>query len=213
MTENNYINEQLLKQISAEQNVKISQIKEVLKLLNEGATVPFIARYRKEQTDGLDEEQIRAIWQQWDYGQKLAERKEDVMRAIRMIMFWSMVFTMVIVILLNIFLHVFFSMFGQGAEFIEEGTSVIRMVSLGMIIMSMANIWLNSVTGTGHTRVNLMIEIVAISLYMIYTWYFMKVNYVSLAMAWSNEFIYWLSILIMAFWFMKRGKWKEKVQK
>ena len=82
MTENNYINEQLLKQISAEQNVKISQIKEVLKLLNEGATVPFIARYRKEQTGGLDEEQIRAIWQQWDYGQKLAERKEDVMRLI-----------------------------------------------------------------------------------------------------------------------------------
>lgn len=138
-------------------------------------------------------------------------RKEEVLKAIRMIMFWSMGFTLVIVILLNIFPHVFFSMFGQGAEFIEEGTSVIRMVSLGMIFMSMANIWLNAVTGTGQTRVNLMIEIVAISLYMIYTWYFMKVQYISLAMAWSNEFIYWLSIMIMAFWFMKKGTWKKKV--
>lgn len=82
MAENNYINDQLLKQISTEQNVKISQIQEVLKLLNEGATVPFIARYRKEQTGGLDEEEIRAIWQEWDYGQKLAERKQDVMRLI-----------------------------------------------------------------------------------------------------------------------------------
>lgn len=82
MAENNYINEQLLNQISTEQNVKISQIKEVLKLLDEGATVPFIARYRKEQTGGLDEEQIRAISQEWEYGQKLAERKEDVMRLI-----------------------------------------------------------------------------------------------------------------------------------
>lgn len=82
MAENNYINEQLLNQISAEQNVKISQIKEVLKLLDDGATVPFIARYRKEQTGGLDEEQIRAISQEWEYGQKLAERKEDVMRLI-----------------------------------------------------------------------------------------------------------------------------------
>lgn len=140
-------------------------------------------------------------------------RKEEVLKAVRMIMYWSIGFTLVIVILLNIFPGVFFSMFGQGAEFIDEGTSVIRMVSLGMILMSMANIWLNAVTGTGQTRVNLMIEIVAITLYMIYTWYFMKVNYVSLAMAWSNEFIYWLSILIMAFWFMKRGKWKNANQK
>ena len=82
MVENNYINEQLLKKISDEQNVKIAQIKAVLKLIEEGGTVPFIARYRKEATGGLDEEQIRAIYQEWDYGQKLAERKEAVMRLI-----------------------------------------------------------------------------------------------------------------------------------
>jgi len=82
MEENNYINEQLLKKISEEQNVKITQIKAVLKLIEEGGTVPFIARYRKEATGGLDEEQIRAIYQEWDYGQKLAERKEAVMRLI-----------------------------------------------------------------------------------------------------------------------------------
>lgn len=82
MVENNYINEQLLKKISEEQNVKIAQIQAVLKLIEEGGTVPFIARYRKEVTGGLDEEQIRAIYQEWDYGQKLAERKEAVMRLI-----------------------------------------------------------------------------------------------------------------------------------
>ena len=83
MSENNYINEQLLEKIAKEQNVKISQINAVLKLIEEeGATVPFIARYRKELTGNLDEEQIRAIYQEWDYGQKLAERKETIMRLI-----------------------------------------------------------------------------------------------------------------------------------
>lgn len=82
MVENNYINEQLLKQIETEQNVSIPQIQAVLKLIEEGGTVPFIARYRKEVTGGLDEEQIRAIYQEWEYGQKLAERKEDIMRLI-----------------------------------------------------------------------------------------------------------------------------------
>lgn len=82
MEENNYINEALLAKISKEQNVKIVQINAVLGLIEQGATVPFIARYRKEVTGNLDEEQIRAIYQEWEYGQKLAARKEDVMRLI-----------------------------------------------------------------------------------------------------------------------------------
>ena len=82
MVENNYINEQLLNKISVEQNVRIAQIQAVLKLIEDGGTVPFIARYRKEATGGLDEEKIRSIYTEWEYGQKLAERKEDIMRLI-----------------------------------------------------------------------------------------------------------------------------------
>lgn len=82
MIENNYINDELLKQISEKLVVSITQIKAVLKLIEDGGTVPFIARYRKEVTGGLDEDQIRAIYTEWDYGQKLAERKEDIIRLI-----------------------------------------------------------------------------------------------------------------------------------
>ena len=82
MIENNHINDQLLHKIEVEQHVSIPQILAVLKLIEEGGTVPFIARYRKEVTGGLDEDQIRAIYQEWEYGQKLAERKEDIMRLI-----------------------------------------------------------------------------------------------------------------------------------
>ena len=80
--ENNYVEDILLGKISRELNIRVSQIRAVLKLLEEGATVPFIARYRKEATGNLDEEQIRAIYQEWDYGQKLYERKEAVLKAI-----------------------------------------------------------------------------------------------------------------------------------
>ena len=80
--ENNYINDALIQQIAKSQNVRISQIMAVLALIEQGGTVPFIARYRKEVTGNLDEEQIRAIYNEWEYGQKLAQRKEDVMRLI-----------------------------------------------------------------------------------------------------------------------------------
>jgi multidrug resistance protein, MATE family len=138
-------------------------------------------------------------------GQK---READVLPAIKRIMLWSVAFCCVPVTILNIYPEVFFSLFGQQAAFISEGISVIRMVSLGMILMSIANIWLNGVTGTGKTTVNLAIELVAITLYMAYTWYFMKIHYISLAMAWSNEFVYWSCIFIISFLYLRSGKWK-----
>ena len=51
----------LYKQIAKQLNITTNQINAVLKLLEEGSTVPFIARYRKEVTGALDEEQIREI--------------------------------------------------------------------------------------------------------------------------------------------------------
>ncbi len=80
--ENNYVEDVLLGKISLELNIRVGQIRAVLRLIEEGATVPFIARYRKEATGNLDEEQIRAIYQEWEYGQKLYERKEAVIKAI-----------------------------------------------------------------------------------------------------------------------------------
>ncbi|MEJ7625846.1 MAG: MATE family efflux transporter [Ferruginibacter sp.] len=140
-------------------------------------------------------------------GQK---REEEVLLLIKRIMYWSMGLCLAMCIFLNLFPGVFFSLFGQDHSFVNSGIPVIRMVSLGLLFMSIANIWLNGVTGTGKTKVNLFIEIVAIVLYLIYTYYFMKVNYISLSMAWSNEFIYWTSIFIMSFLYLKSGKWKTK---
>ncbi len=137
-------------------------------------------------------------------------REKDVMRLVKMITAWSFGLCLFMVCLLNIFPENFFRLFGQDESFVKEGIPVIRMVSMGMLLMSIANVWLNSVTGTGKTTVNLRIEIIAIILYMAYTWYFMKLNYISLAMAWSNEFIYWTSIFLMSFFYMKSGRWKGK---
>ncbi|MGG9972145.1 MATE family efflux transporter [Ferruginibacter sp. SUN002] len=142
-------------------------------------------------------------------GQK---REDKVMEAITKTMLLSIAFCLVMVILLNIFPELFFSLFGKDDAFVEAGIPVARVVSLGMLFMSMANIWLNGVTGTGKTKVNLMIEIVAIIFYLLHSFYFMKWHFVSLAMAWSNEVVYWSVILIMSFIFLKSGKWKTDKQ-
>lgn len=73
---------ELIKSVAGQMKLKDSIIQQVIQLLNEGNTVPFIARYRKEMTGGLDEVQIKSIEDQWNYAVNLAERKEEVVRLI-----------------------------------------------------------------------------------------------------------------------------------
>ncbi len=74
--------EKLIQPIAKTLNITYAQVKNTLSLLEEGNTIPFIARYRKEVTQGLDEEQIRYIDEQYQYQKNLAKRKEDVKRLI-----------------------------------------------------------------------------------------------------------------------------------
>ncbi len=76
------INEELVLEITTNLKLTRKQVETVLNLLNEGNTVPFIARYRKEQTGALDEEQIRDINKEYEYKVNLLKRKEDVIRLI-----------------------------------------------------------------------------------------------------------------------------------
>ena len=76
------MNENIIKEISKELNITIKQVEVTLKLLEEGNTIPFIARYRKEVTGALDEEKIRKIEEVYTYQVNLLKRKEDVIRLI-----------------------------------------------------------------------------------------------------------------------------------
>lgn len=72
----------LLKQIATELKLSTKQIGSVIQLLEDGNTVPFIARYRKEQTGSLDEVQIQTISERYTYIQNVTNRKEEVIRLI-----------------------------------------------------------------------------------------------------------------------------------
>lgn len=76
------MNPNIILEIKKSLNISEKQITTVLDLLNEGNTIPFIARYRKEATGALDEEQINEIFKTWEYQKNLLERKEQVIRLI-----------------------------------------------------------------------------------------------------------------------------------
>ena len=72
----------ILSSVAKELNFKEPQVENTVKLFDEGATVPFIARYRKEVTGNLDEEQIREVIEKVSYYRNLEKRKEEVLRLI-----------------------------------------------------------------------------------------------------------------------------------
>ena len=76
------MNELIINEIAKDLNVKVKQVETVLNLLSDGNTIPFIARYRKEATGALDEEEIRKIDEVYQYQVNLSKRKDDVIRLI-----------------------------------------------------------------------------------------------------------------------------------
>ena len=70
----------IIENIAQSLSLKTSQIQIVLDMFEEGATIPFIARYRKEQTGNLDEDQLRSIEQTWKYQNALQDRKASILQ-------------------------------------------------------------------------------------------------------------------------------------
>ena len=76
------MNELIISEIAKDLNIKDEQVEVTLQMLEEGNTIPFIARYRKEKTGSLTEEQIKVIADAYEYQVNLLKRKEDVIRLI-----------------------------------------------------------------------------------------------------------------------------------
>ena len=74
--------EKIIKTIAEELNIKPSQVENTVKLIDEGNTIPFIARYRKEVTGGLSDEVLRDLGERLTYLRNLEQRKEEVIKSI-----------------------------------------------------------------------------------------------------------------------------------
>ena len=73
----------IVKVLANELNIKTSQVEATIKLIDEGCTIPFIARYRKEVTGSLNDEILRKFDERLTYLRNLEEKKEQVLNSIR----------------------------------------------------------------------------------------------------------------------------------
>jgi putative MATE family efflux protein len=138
-------------------------------------------------------------------------KKESVLPLIIKIMKIGMSIAVLICILLNLFPAVYLSIYGQDENFIRQGLPVLRLITFVMVLMSATTVWLNSVTGTGNSRVTFLIELAAIIFYCVYIYLVLEIYQLSIFWGWMSEVLYWSIMLSLSFWYMKSGRWKAKV--
>ncbi len=138
-------------------------------------------------------------------------KKDLVLSLVNKIMTLSMSIAIVVGLLLNFFPGAYLSIYGQGEEFIQAGIPLIRLLSFVMVLMSVTAVWLQSVTGTGNSRITFLIELAAIIFYCIYVYLVLEVYRLSLFWGWVSELIYWSIMLSLSLAYMKSGRWKTKV--
>src|SRR6185503_10439810 len=117
----------------------------------------------------------------------------------------------IVALLINLFPRALLSVYGQDQAFMTAAMPVVRVVTIAMILMSFSVIWVNAITGTGNSRVTLLIEFITIILYCIYIWLVLEKFFLSITIGWMSEWLYWLSLFSMAWLYMRSGKWKNKV--
>jgi putative MATE family efflux protein len=136
-------------------------------------------------------------------------KQELVIPLIKKIMIWSVGFATIVCLILNLYPHAFLSIYGQGEDFIQAGIPVLRVVSLALVLMSVSVVWMNAVTGSGNSSMNLATEFVAIIFYCIYVYTTLEKMQLPITWGWGSEWIYWTTILIPSLWYMQSGKWKK----
>ena len=136
--------------------------------------------------------------------------QDKVIPLINKIVKWSLGFALMVCLLLNVFAHPFLSIYGQGEDFMQAGIPVLRVVSFALLIMSIATIWLNAVTGTGQSKINLAIEFVAIIIYIIYAYTTIEYLQLPITIGWMCELIYWITLLIPSYWYIQSKRWRDK---
>lgn len=138
------------------------------------------------------------------------ERHNEVLPLVKRISVMSFTLSFVIFIFLTLKPEWFLSFYGQGESFVQDAIPVIRVVSVALLMMAFSTVWLNAVTGTGNTQVNLVIELITIVIYCVYVYVVLEYYKLPITWGWASEWVYWISMFSMAYAYMRSNRWKAK---
>lgn len=137
------------------------------------------------------------------------KREDEVMSLIYKIVGLTIVGVISIVSIGLIFPSAILSVYTNDQTIIEMGRPVLNIVSVGVLFMGVGFIFFNGISGTGKTNISLTLEIIVLSLYLIYTYILIFIFDANVTMAWSSEIVYGVLLATSSWLYLKFGNWKK----
>jgi multidrug resistance protein, MATE family len=137
-------------------------------------------------------------------------KQNEVIPVITKIAKLSLLCTAVICVPLLVFPAEFLALYRDDASLIAMSLPSLRLIVLATLIMSLSTVLFNGVVGTGNTMINLFIEVTCVGIYLVYCYIFIERARLPLAWAWGSEFVYWTTLFIISFLYLRTGRWKGK---
>jgi putative MATE family efflux protein len=139
------------------------------------------------------------------------DKSSQVPRLIGKVVKLSLGTTAVLCAILLLLGRQYLHLFTSDESLVEMALPSLYLIVTASLMMSAASIVFNGVVGTGNTGVNLTIEVICVSAYLVYCYFIIERARLGLTWAWGSEFVYWSTLLICGYWYLRSGKWQGKV--
>ena len=139
-----------------------------------------------------------------------AGRKEEVMPFINKVMRIVLVIAFPLALLTFIFPELFSRIYTDDAALIQACIPVLRVVAVAILSCAGGMVIFNAVSGTGNTRTAFVFEVITLSFYISYVYYTAIVLRSHVAVVWMSEFVYWLILITLGYWYLRKGNWRLK---
>lgn len=139
-----------------------------------------------------------------------AGKRDEVINLIKRIALISLGVMVCVVGIVSAFPGTMIRIYTDDISLIDDTIIPLYVLISSLPIYSMGTVLFNAVSGTGNTRTALKFELITILFYLSYMWFVIIYMRFSVAVAWTTEHVYWLSMGILSFIYLRSGKWKER---
>ncbi|MEA5128901.1 MAG: MATE family efflux transporter [Proteiniphilum sp.] len=139
-----------------------------------------------------------------------ADKRDEVVNLIKRIAFISLGVMVCVIAIVSAFPRTMIRVYTDDSSLISDTVLPLYVLISSLPIYSIGSVLFNSVSGTGNTRTALKFEITTLVFYLSYMWFVIIYMGFSVAVAWTTEHVYWLSLSALSFIYLRSGKWKER---
>lgn len=139
------------------------------------------------------------------------QKLDEVVLLVKKVILISFSIAFFLGIFILLFPVAFLQLLTHDPQIIEAGVMPLRIVVLATWTLSVSTVFFNSVLGIGNTRMVMYFEMIAILLYLLYSFIVIEQWRLPLAYAWASEFVYWFSLLSMCAYYLLSGRWKHYI--